>query len=168
MNPFETETMAELCLRQGHRDEALGIYRRLLARTNDETASERMRQRLAALEGESVSVAPSVAGSEAAQPISSARAWTSDVEAPLSSPGVRARATGDELTLEWRLPPATKSPTIEVLLVKHGPDGIDTETRTLTVNDAAGRLMLTVKGLQLAKAAVGTRGDGRFVPLARG
>jgi len=25
MNPFETETMAELCLRQGHRDEALAL-----------------------------------------------------------------------------------------------------------------------------------------------
>jgi len=41
--------------------------------------------------------------------------------------------------LEWRLPPATKSPTIEVVLIKHGPDGLDTETRTLNVNDAADR-----------------------------
>ena len=48
MNPFETETMADLCLRQGHHIEALAIYRRLLLRSTDEAAREREGDRVPA------------------------------------------------------------------------------------------------------------------------
>ena len=42
MNPFETETMAELCVRQGHLEDALGIYQRLLQRAPDAGARVRL------------------------------------------------------------------------------------------------------------------------------
>jgi tetratricopeptide (TPR) repeat protein len=45
--PFVTETMAELYLSQGFREEALGVYRQLLSASPDD---ERLRGRLAALE----------------------------------------------------------------------------------------------------------------------
>ena len=146
--------MADLCLRQGHRDKALGIYRRLIARTSDEVARNRIRHRVAAIEGEPATA--TTPGNGAGN------------DAPLPIPGVRTRTSGDEVTLEWRLPPETRAPTLEVLLVKQGPGGVETETRSLAVDGATGRLMLTVMGLQLARAAAGTRGDGRFVPFARG
>jgi len=48
---FGTETMAELCVRQGRLPDALSIYRRLLADgTTDEERRERWRQRLQLLE----------------------------------------------------------------------------------------------------------------------
>ena len=153
MNPFETETMAELCLRQGHRQEALGIYRRLLARITDEAARARMNGRIVALEA--TAEVPRDDRRSAADP-------------PLSVPGVRTRTDGNELTLEWRLPPGTRAPVVELLLVKRGPSGVETETRSLAVDGNAGRLVLTVSGLHLARAAAGTQGAAGFVPLARG
>ena len=174
MNPFETETMADLCLRQGHRHEALALYRRLVARTTDEVARERMSRRVAAIEAstEIPRVKGDIPAREASPLAPSVRisggvkASVTDPELPV--PGVRTRTTGDELTLEWRLPPETKLPAVELLLVTQGPKGVETETRSLAVERNAGRLVLTVKGLHLARAAAGTRGDDRFVPLARG
>ena len=47
---FETETMAELCLKQGLVRDALVIYRRLLASAHDEETRVRRAQRIAELE----------------------------------------------------------------------------------------------------------------------
>jgi len=47
---FATETMAELCLRQGHTADAIAIYRRLVAAAEDDDARrERLQKRLEAL-----------------------------------------------------------------------------------------------------------------------
>jgi len=146
MNPFETETMAELCLRQGHRDEAADIFRRLLARATDPGVRERLRGRLGTL-GEVVG--------DLGLP----------AEAGLVSPGLRTKAAGDQLTVDWRLPAGAL--TLQLLLVLRGPAGVATETRTLTLEHEAGQLKLDVPGLHSAKAAAGFHKDGRFVPLLR-
>ncbi|MBC8132459.1 MAG: hypothetical protein H7X95_05710 [Deltaproteobacteria bacterium] len=140
--------MADLCLRQGHRTEGLAIYRRLLARTTDEAARARMQRRMSALE----TVIPPEGG----------------IAAPIPVPGVRARWTGDQLTIEWRLPAGIHAPGLEVLLVKTGPAGVSTETRAIAVDVNDGRLTLGAEGLHSARVAAGSRGPGGFVPLARG
>lgn len=140
-NPFETETMAELQLRQGHSAEALAIYRRLLARPVDETARERISRRIAAL--------------------------TEKQQAP-STPGVQVRWSRSELTIEWQLPANTATPALEVLLVKTGAEGVSTERREIDVKGSAGQLRLPVANLHSVRVAAGSRGPRGFVPLARG
>ncbi|MDQ3696573.1 MAG: tetratricopeptide repeat protein [Gemmatimonadota bacterium] len=89
---FVTETMAELYLQQGFRDEALGIYRRLLTLHPDDEA---LRDRVSRLEaGDTASIdeirdielpAPDLDGLElAAEPlvtdsVDAARAWEADI-----------------------------------------------------------------------------------------
>jgi hypothetical protein len=150
MNPFETETMAELCLRQGHGDEAIAIYRRLLERATDEAARTRLRVRLGAIGGSPDDAAASSEG-----------------EAPLPSPGLRTKLAGNRLTVAWRLPPGTSTLTLQLLLVLRGPAGVATETRQLTLELELGRLELDVPDLHSAKAAAGFHKDGRFVPVLR-
>jgi hypothetical protein len=143
MNPFETETMAELCLRQGHREEAAGIYRRLLARATDEGVRARLRGRLGNIAGDAVA------------------------DASLTEPGLRARTAGDQLTVDWRLPAGAPKVALELLLVLRGAAGVVTESRTLPLEAQAGRLVFDVPGLHSAKAAAGFHKDGRFVPVLR-
>jgi hypothetical protein len=157
VNPFETETMADLCLRQGHHLEALAIYRRLLLRSIDEAARKRMARRIATIERDHAQGA-----SRPATPTT-----TTVTETPLPVPGVRARWSSDALTIEWRLPPRTPTPGLEVLLVTRGPSGVETETRTIDLDGDAGEISLTVKGLHLARVAAGFRVGGNFVPVAR-
>jgi hypothetical protein len=140
-NPFETETMAELHLRQGHSAEALAIYRRLMARTVDGTTRERMARRIAALMAKQHTPA---------------------------TPAVQARWSKNELTIEWQLPADTASPALEVLLVKTGVEGISTERREIDVNTPAGQVRLAAANLHSVRVAAGTRGPRGFVPLARG
>jgi hypothetical protein len=158
VNPFETETMADLCLRQGHREEALTIYRRLLARTADEATRERINRRLAAIAAQA---------SSAQQPPVVEGTSEDDGLPPLPIPGVRTRRSGDGLTIEWRLPVETKTPALEVLLVTRGPTGVMTETRAIDLDDSRGLITLTVSGLHLARAAAGFLSGGIFVPIAR-
>jgi hypothetical protein len=167
LNPFETETMAELCLRQGHHDEGVAIFRRLRARAADEATMRRLDARLGALEGGSSEI--DVRGPFAARSSSrgSAMPPSKDDGAPLGTPGLRARATGDALTIDWRLPAATRAPELELLLVLRTPAGVKTETRALRLDAETGRLELEVAGLHSARAAAGFRRDGRFVPLVR-
>ena len=144
--------MADLCLRQGHRDKALAIYQRVLGRTRDQAERERIARRIWTIEG-SHGLQP--AGSGASTPT-------------MAVPGVRARWAGDELTIEWRLPAEIPTPALEVLLVKTGPSGVSTETRAIDVESSAGLLTLGAKGLHSARVAAGSRGPRGFVPLARG
>lgn len=137
MNPFETETMAELCVRQGHREEALGIYRRLLARSADQPTRARLEARVRAL--------------QVGQP-------TADVST------VTEQGT---LAIEWRLEPAVRDPALQILILRRTPAGIVPETRTVSLDASSGRLAISVEGLHSAVAAVGTRKGDRFVPLAR-
>jgi len=160
-NPFETETMAELCVRQGHRDQGLAIYRRLLGRAADAAARERLGARVAHLESallesdlvETEPRLPAPRGGEAA---------------PLSQPGLRATIEGQDLTIDWRLPPAEPQPReLEVLLVKRTAIGVTTERRSLRLDGQSGRVDLRVEGLHSARAAAGYRREDRFVPILR-
>jgi hypothetical protein len=139
VNPFETETMADLCVRQGHREEALGIYRRLLARDPDRETRVRLEARMRALQEDEDEPAAGV--------------WT------LTEPGT--------LAVEWRLQAAVRDPALQILILRRTPAGIVPETRTVSLDASSGRLAIPVEGLHSAVAAVGTRKGDRFVPLAR-
>jgi hypothetical protein len=154
--------MADLCLRQGHRDDAVAIYRRLLSRTVDPSVRDRINKRIASVAG---TTAMATVARSATPPAAAVNAPAGD--APLPVPGVRSRWSGDKLTIEWRLSPQTQSPGLEVLLVKRGPSGVETETRTIDLDRDTGRIILNVSGLHLARAAAGFRSGGNFVPVAR-
>jgi hypothetical protein len=156
VNPFETETMAEVCLRQGHRDEALGIFRRLLERMAEGPARARIVARVRQLEDQPAATA------------SGGTATSSEVSAaPLPLPGVRARHNGDRLTIEWRLPSRTPAPALEILLVTATEAGVSTERRAIDLDAETGRIELRVPALHSARAAAGTRTPTGFVPLVR-
>jgi len=156
MNPFETETMAELCLRQGHRDEALAIYARLISRASDPATRVRLEQRILALE-----TAP------AEQKAAARPAERSPAGPALTAPGIRSRVTDDVAVVEWNLPAGTAGPTLQLLLVSRTPAGVTTESRSVPVDASAGRLVLSVPGLHSLRAAAGFTTGDRFVPLAR-
>jgi len=156
MNPFETETMAELCVRQGHRDEALAIYARLLSRATDPATRVRLERRTLELE-----TAP-------AEQKGPAKSSAPDGALPsLSAPGIRSRITDDVAVVEWNLPAGTAGPTVQLLLVARTPAGVTTESRSVRVDASAGRMVLAVPGLHSLRAAAGFTAGDRFVPLAR-
>ena len=165
-NPFETETMAELCVRQGHRDEGLAIYRRLLGRAADASARARLGARVALLEAN-----PALASAMTPPPVTPVRAdpvTEREPSAPLLDPGLRAAIAGEELVIDWRLPPADPRPReLQLLLVIRTATGVVTETRSLRLDAEAGHLALHVHGLHSARAAAGYRREDRFVPLLR-
>lgn len=74
---FATETMAELCARQGRIGDAISIYRRLLERAADDPRRQNWQRRLAALQ----------AGSQAgARPPTSANSPPAPASSPPASP----------------------------------------------------------------------------------
>jgi hypothetical protein len=150
---FETETMAELCVKQGQLADGLAIYRRLLKDAVDAKTRARCQRRVAELEAPATGPAGS---SETARPAG-------------GEPTVRASRRGDELELAWILPPGTRQPALQLLLmVRPSPEaGIETETRTIRLDSPAGRTTVSVPGLYAARAAAGHLDEGRFVPLAR-
>jgi hypothetical protein len=155
-NPFETETMAELCLRQGHRGESLAIYRRLLARAPDEPTRVRLGARLTAIQ------ADPAAGTHPLPPPAAPSAPA------LTETGLRTTAAGDALSIEWMLPSTLPRPrTLELLLVLRTSAGVTTETRSLPLETDAGRLELQIPGLHSARAAAGYRREDRFIPTLR-
>jgi len=156
MNPFETETMAELCVRQGHRDEALAIYARLISRAIDQATRLRLEKRILELE-----TAP------AEQKAPAPPALQDAPQPGLSAPGIRSRVTDDVAVVEWNLPAGTAGPTLQLLLVARTPAGVTTESRSVRVDASAGRMVLAVPGLHSLRAAAGFTTGDRFVPLAR-
>jgi len=157
MNPFETETMAELCLRQGHRDEALAIYARLISRASDRATRDRLEERMLSIE---------TAPSEQRAP---ADPKNSGPPLPaLQAPGIRSLVSDDVAIVEWNLPSGTTGPTLQLLLVSRTPAGVTTESRSVPIDENAGRLVLSVPGLHSVRAAAGRVTGGRFVPLVRG
>jgi hypothetical protein len=152
---FETETMAELCVKQGLVSEALAIYRRLVADAPDDGARARRAARLSELE-------------RIAQRVAVART-------PAPSPGASGDPTstltlerrGDALRFAWSLPAGTTSPALQLLLLRRGAAGIETQTRTIPLDAPRGTTMVDAPGLYAVRAAAGWLDGARFVPLVR-
>jgi hypothetical protein len=156
MSVFETETMAELCVKQGLVTEALAIYRRLVDGAPDEATRARRAARLAALERTAAGAARAKGEPRPAAP----------PPAP-GEPWLTLERRGDALTFTWSLPAQTRGPALQLLLVRRGADGVETETRTLPVDAPSGTTTLTMRGLHSVRAAAGWLDGERFVPLAR-
>lgn len=151
---FETETMADLCARQGRPGEAIAIYRRLSLMAGAPTeAQARWRTRIIELERKW-------------QPAHIGPAAPLDVPLP-TAPGVRVLAAEDQVTVAWALPPGTPCPTLELLVLQRTPAGIETVKQSIALETASGRIGLVAGGLHSALAAAGTARDGKFIPLAR-
>jgi hypothetical protein len=149
---FETETMAELCVKQGLVSEALTIYRRLVAGAPDDETRARRANRLSALE-------------RIAQGVVDARGAAAPVDGGASTVTLDRR--GDALRFSWSLPAETVSPALQVLLVRRGPEGIEAETRTIPLDGPTGSTTLVVPNLYSLRAAAGWLDGARFVPRAR-
>lgn len=139
---FDTETMAELCARQGLTDQAIGIFRRLTEVAADPSIRLRYETRISELARD-----PSLT--------------------PIEVPGLRVTERAGDVEIEWRLPPDVASPTLQVLLLRRGPEGIETEPRTLPLGAAHGRASFAAENLCGVRAAAGRGGEGGFVPLVR-
>ncbi len=139
---FDTETMAELCARQGLTDQAIGIFRRLTEVAEDPRIRLRYETRISELARD-----PSIA--------------------PIEVPGLRVTERGGDVEVEWRLPPDVSGPTLQVLLLRRGPDGIETDPRTLPLSAAHGRTSFAVPNVCGVRAAAGHLSGGSFVPLVR-
>jgi hypothetical protein len=139
---FETETMAELCARQGLLDQAIDILRRLAELSEDPALRLRYRTRIAELAQD-----PAVRA--------------------LDAPGLRVRRADGQVEIEWRLPPDLAGPTLQVLFLRRGAAGIETDARSLPLPSTQGRMTFPGEALASIRAAAGRQHDGRFVPLVR-
>jgi hypothetical protein len=154
MTMFETETMAELCVKQGLVTEALGMYRRLVEGAPDATARARRAARLAELE-------------RVARGAAEVRADASVTRAGTNEPALTLVRRGDALVFSWALPPETRAPALQLLLVRRGEDDVETETRTVPLGASRGTTTVDAPGLHSLRAAVGRLDGARFVPMAR-
>jgi hypothetical protein len=143
---FDTETMAELCVRQGLVDQAIGIFRRHAEVADDGGIRVRYETRISEL-AQALSNDPSLA--------------------PIEVPGLRVTEKDDAVEIEWRLAPETPTPTLQVLLMRRGPDGIETDPRSLPLAAPHGRTVFAMSNLCGVRAAAGGLVGGAFVPLVR-
>jgi hypothetical protein len=166
---FETETMAELCVKQGLVTEALAIYRRLVEAAGDAATRERLSARLEAVERMAGSAARALGGGPAGfrsrppslRPAEPGDARTDDAAA------LEIARDGDTLRVTWALPAGTTAPALQLLLLTRGPEGIEAETRTLALEAVSGAMTIVVPRLYAVRAAAGALDGTRFVPLAR-
>ena len=156
--PFETETMAELCARQGRYGAAIAIYRNLLQAHPGHNLSPRWNNKLQELEA----------------------SWQEDGGSPTlahevpipPAPGVLAVIGQDDqgnsaAIIAWSLPSTPSPPALEVMLVMRGQEGIETDKRRMTLSASSGRLALPIPGLHSVIAAAGILENDRFVAWAR-
>jgi len=158
MTVFETETVAELCVRQGLITEALAIYRRLVDGAPDDAARARRAARLAELQRMAKDAARVRQGSPPEPPAGPDAA---------GAPTLTVERRADTLRFAWTLPPETPAPALQLLLLRRGPGGIETESRTIRLDGARGATTVDAPGLHAVHAAVGWLDGARFVPLAR-
>lgn len=149
MTLFETETMAELCVKQGLVADALEIFRRLVSQAPDEVTRARRQRRLAELERQWGPATPS------------------PTPPPSGHPALRVLYREEELVLEWRLPDEVTAPALQVLLVRRTEAGVETEARTVRVDGPRGRTVIAAPRLHSLRAAAGRLEGARFVPLVR-
>jgi len=149
---FETETMAELCVKQGLVSDGLAIYRRLVADAPDDRTRARRGARLTELERASKGAA---------------RAPDADAARAPGAPALTLARRADAVIFTWSLPAETPNPALQVLLVRRGPGGIETETRTLPLEAPRGTTRVDAAGLHSVRAAAGWLDGARFVPLVR-
>ena len=150
---YETETMAELCARQGRLSEAIAIFRELAETAADSATRARARARLDTLEA-------------SWQPLRGAEVPPADLALP-AIPGVALLLGEDQVTVAWALPPETNSPALDVLVLQRTPGGIDPQKKLLPLTETSGRIGLLLPGVHSALAAAGTIREGRFVAIVR-
>jgi hypothetical protein len=150
---YETETMAELCARQGRLSEAIAIFRELAETATDPAVRARARDRLTGLEA-------------SWQPLRVAEVPPADLALP-SIPGISLLVGEDQVTVAWALPPETSSPALDVLVLQRTAGGIDPQKKLLPLSETSGRVGLLLPGVHSALAAAGTIRDGRFVAIVR-
>jgi hypothetical protein len=150
---YQTETMAELCARQGRIGEAIGIYRQLTGLVTDSALRARWQRRLAILEARW-------------QPAGEREAPPADLPLP-PAPGVSVLVGDDQVTVAWSLPPGTPGPALDLLVLARSASGIETSKRIVAVAAPTGRLGLATPAIHSAVAAAGSLTAGRFVALAR-
>jgi hypothetical protein len=150
---YETETMAELCARQGRIGEAISIYRTLCEAGADAATRARAQARLDTLES-------------TWQPLRETEVPPADIPLP-PEPGVAVLVADDQVTIAWALPSDTKPLALDVLLLQKSKNGIDAQKKLLPVETPSGRIGLSVPSVSAAMAAAGTVRAGRFVALAR-
>lgn len=134
--------MAELCARQGLLDQAIDIFRRLAEISGDPSQRLRFETRISELAQD-----PSVQG--------------------LETPGLRVRQVDGQVEVEWRLPPDLSAPALQVLFLRRGPTGVESDARSLPLPAPYGRMTFPADGLANVRAAAGRLNDGAFVPLVR-
>jgi hypothetical protein len=150
---YETETMAELCARQGRLGEAISIYRALAENGADAATRTRAQARLATLES-------------TWQPLRETEVPPADIPLP-AEPGVAVLVADDQVTVAWALPADTAPLALDVLVLQKSSAGIDAQKKLLPVDLPSGRIGLSVPSIHSAIAAAGTVRAGRFVALAR-
>jgi hypothetical protein len=150
---FETETMAELCARQGRLSEAISIYRSLAESAADASTRTRAQARLSSLES-------------TWQPLRETEVPPADLALP-AVPGVTVLVGEDQITLAWALPSDTSPLALDLLVLQKTGAGIEAQKKLLPLATPSGRLGLAVPAVHSAVAAAGTVSNGHFVPLAR-
>jgi hypothetical protein len=163
MTVFETETMAELCVKQGLVTEALAIYRRLVDGAPDEATRSRRAARLGELER----MARDAARVRQGGSVGSSAPTAAPIAVAPGAPALTVERRADGLHFTWTLPPETRDPALQILLLRRGPEGIETESRTLRLDGPRGSTRVAAPGLHAVHAAVGWLDGARFVPLAR-
>lgn len=134
--------MAELCARQGLLDQAIDIFRRLAEIADDPALRLRYQTRISELARD-----PSLQS--------------------LETPGLRVRQADGNVEIEWRLPPDLAAPTLQVLFLRRGSDGIQSDARSVPLPTTHGRMTFPADGLASVRAAAGRQQDANFVPLVR-
>lgn len=156
--PFETETMAELCARQGRFGAAIAIYRNLLRGHPGHAHAPRWQSKLEELE-------------DAWQEEGGGPTLPHEVQVP-PAPGLIALPGQDDdgesvAIVAWALPPTPSAPVLEVMLIMRGAEGIETDVRRVALPASSGRVALVAPGLHSVLAAAGVVEGEKFVPWVR-